>query len=472
MRGMVAKRIVPVANDGPEDTRAHRREPARIGPAAQSARRDGGATLAGFMERFVLGAGLVLPLDAVKQTMAVLAPRGGAKTHAATVLVEEMVADRLPVVILDPSGTWHGLSGSTDGAGPGLPVRILGGARGGLEVREHSGAFVADCAIDWQQPLVVDLSSLSPGGVRRLVSDFARQVMLRSPRILHVVVESADELFAGTGGQAGPLVELLSFAERSGAIGFTLVSDRPSEISPQILEHVEVLVAARTRSPAEHGPIRSWLKTRADAGTARRILESLPVLEADEAWVCSPTWLRAFQRVTLRHRATYDGARLNRLRPPQSRASAAELRRLRARLAGAPAAEPPSPVAVNTPTVTNLPRAHSDGSQRDLERNLADGGERAGRPRRGRPIERLVLTMSERAALKRYATGAKCSAQLALRAQIVLACAEGRLNSDVARDLCVTNWTVGRWRRRFVQERLRGLELPLSSIPLEPSEYA
>jgi hypothetical protein len=289
-----------------------------------------------------------------------------------------------------------------------------------------------------------------------------------------VVLEGADQLLGGIGGRAGPLVDLLSLTGRGGGIGVTLVSDRPSEMSSQLLEHVEVLIAARTRGPAEHGAIRSWLKSRVDAGTARRILESLPSLEADEAWVCSPTWLRASQRVTLRHRATYDGfgARLNRLRPPQSRASASELRRLRTRLPDAPDEAPASLWPVPPTVVASVSHAHGE-LPRKLQADAA-GTADVDEPherRRGRPVERLVLSASEKAMLQRYAAAAEHAPQLAVRAQIVLACAEGRLNSDVACDLGVSLSMVGRWRRRFVQERLRGLELPLSAIP-ESSEQA
>jgi transposase len=46
---------------------------------------------------------------------------------------------------------------------------------------------------------------------------------------------------------------------------------------------------------------------------------------------------------------------------------------------------------------------------------------------------------------------------LALRARIVLACAEGQDNIDVAEQLGVTHQTVGKWRQRFVERRLDGL---------------
>jgi len=58
----------------------------------------------------------------------------------------------------------------------------------------------------------------------------------------------------------------------------------------------------------------------------------------------------------------------------------------------------------------------------------------------------------------RWSRRAKSAQSLALRARIVLACAEpGATNKQVARDLRVAANTVGKWRRRFVESRLDGL---------------
>lgn len=78
--------------------------------------------------------------------------------------------------------------------------------------------------------------------------------------------------------------------------------------------------------------------------------------------------------------------------------------------------------------------------------------------RTGRPKAELTLTDTERAQLQRWARRAKSSQALALRARIVLACAEpGASNKQVAADLRCSQPTVGKWRTRFVQARLGGL---------------
>jgi transposase len=69
----------------------------------------------------------------------------------------------------------------------------------------------------------------------------------------------------------------------------------------------------------------------------------------------------------------------------------------------------------------------------------------------------LVLTDVELAELTRWARRAKTAQFLALRAKIVLGCAEGATNMQVAEDLGIGQDTVSRWRARFIEDRLEGL---------------
>jgi len=77
--------------------------------------------------------------------------------------------------------------------------------------------------------------------------------------------------------------------------------------------------------------------------------------------------------------------------------------------------------------------------------------------RRGRPIPPLTLTPDERDTLARWARRPKTAQALAQRARIILACAAGAPNGAVAERLGVTRQTVGRWRTRFLAQRLDGL---------------
>lgn len=84
----------------------------------------------------------------------------------------------------------------------------------------------------------------------------------------------------------------------------------------------------------------------------------------------------------------------------------------------------------------------------------------------GRPKSALVLTDKEREELLALTLRRKTSQALAQRARIVLACAGGLDNKDVAIRQRVTQQMVGKWRRRFVEHRLDGLlDAPRSGAP-------
>ena len=84
----------------------------------------------------------------------------------------------------------------------------------------------------------------------------------------------------------------------------------------------------------------------------------------------------------------------------------------------------------------------------------------------GRPLTPLTLTDEERSELRGWARRPKTAQAHALRARIVLRCAEGWSNGNVAEALGVNRATVGKWRRRFLDLGMDGLvDAPRSGAP-------
>ncbi len=75
----------------------------------------------------------------------------------------------------------------------------------------------------------------------------------------------------------------------------------------------------------------------------------------------------------------------------------------------------------------------------------------------GRPKAALVLTPEQREQLGGLASSRSLPAGLVTRAKIILLSAAGKTNLQIARQLELTNATVGKWRRRFLKYDVAGL---------------
>ena len=73
----------------------------------------------------------------------------------------------------------------------------------------------------------------------------------------------------------------------------------------------------------------------------------------------------------------------------------------------------------------------------------------------------IVLTEEEREKLLRLTASGLTSVRLSQRARIVLLAADGVQNKDIAEQLGIGRMQVGRWRKRYAQQRLTGIERDL-----------
>src|SRR3977135_1453795 len=77
--------------------------------------------------------------------------------------------------------------------------------------------------------------------------------------------------------------------------------------------------------------------------------------------------------------------------------------------------------------------------------------------RTGRPKVKLTMSSDERAHLLAITRSRSLPAALTLRAKIVLACEREPNNAVVATQLGVGSHTIGKWRNRFITDRIDGL---------------
>ena len=76
---------------------------------------------------------------------------------------------------------------------------------------------------------------------------------------------------------------------------------------------------------------------------------------------------------------------------------------------------------------------------------------------RGRPVAALALSSQERAYLERQVRRHRAPRSLSDRCRVILCCADGLASKDVGAELGFHEHTVGKWRRRFVKDRIDGL---------------
>ena len=87
----------------------------------------------------------------------------------------------------------------------------------------------------------------------------------------------------------------------------------------------------------------------------------------------------------------------------------------------------------------------------------------------GRPMPPLVLSEDDVQQLQALAKSRSLPHSIVQRAQIVLACGAGETNTAIAKRMGLTGMTVGKWRKRYLEQGLEGLHEELR--PGRPRTY-
>jgi transposase/transposase-like protein len=86
-----------------------------------------------------------------------------------------------------------------------------------------------------------------------------------------------------------------------------------------------------------------------------------------------------------------------------------------------------------------------------------------------RKVKPITLSDENRETLESWSRGRSTEARLVLRAKILLLAASGKLNKEIAEELNTAKTTVIRWRKRFIEEGLKGIEMDAPRSGRKPS---
>ncbi len=261
---------------------------------------------------------LSLPLDAVTQTIAILAKRRAGKSYTMRRLIEQLFKAGQQVVIVDPKGDQWGIRSAADGKGPGLSIVILGGERGDVPLEPSGGEVVAKLVVEERVSVLLDISLFRKHECATFMTAFlenlyrlkAREIY-RTPMML--VIDEADAIAPqkpqkGEERMLGAAEDIVRRGGQRG-IGCVLVTQRSAVLNKNVLTQAQMLVALRTIAPQDLDAMQAWIDVHGTPEQRKTLMESLPSLPIGDAWFWSPGWPTAegiFKRVHVLPIETFD----------------------------------------------------------------------------------------------------------------------------------------------------------------------
>lgn len=281
-----------------------------------------------------------LPIEAVTDTIGILAVKGSGKSYTFMVMAEEMARSGAPVIIVDVVGVCWGLRASADGRGEGLPIVVLGGERGDLPLDPNAGRVLAEFAAAERRSIVLDVSAFETKADQiRFVTAFVQRLYEVNREPIHVMIDEADEFIPqkpfGEETRMVRAFEVLVRRGRARGIGITMVTQRPAVLNKNVLTMVGTLVVGRIVAPQDRKAIAEWVDAHGTEEQKATLWKSLAALPTSDKWIWSPL-AGIFARVRIRARETYDSSatpKLGAVRVQPQQLAPVDLDALRSRIA-------------------------------------------------------------------------------------------------------------------------------------------
>lgn len=270
------------------------------------------------MKNVRISKNLAFPLSVVTEAIGIIAKRRVGKSYLLAVLVEMLWAAQQQIVILDPKGDWWGLRSSADGKSEGLPILILGGEHGDIQLEPGAGEMVARMVVEEGISVLIDLSGFSKGEVARFCADFLETLYRMKAKekyrtAMMLVIDEADAIAPQKPqrGEERMLGAANDIVRRGGqrGIGVAMATQRAAVLNKNVLTQVQILIALRLIAPQDYNALEEWIKMHGTEEQKKELMASLAALPVGVAWIWSPGWPDEegiFKRVEVAQRWTFD----------------------------------------------------------------------------------------------------------------------------------------------------------------------
>lgn len=272
--------------------------------------------------QLVLGVnGFSLPIEAVTESIGILAKRRAGKSTTARRLAEQFAYAKQQVVIVDPKGDWWGLLYRRDGKRPGLPIIVLGGGHGHVPLELNAGEVVARLVVMERVSIVLDLSHFRRDDVPTFMTPFLETLYRlkadeRYRTAMTLIIDEADTIAPQTADRKGERLmasAVEDIVRRGGqrGIGCVMITQRTAELSKSALTQIGILIVLRTIAPQDLKAMDAWIAVHGTATERIAVRESLPTMAQGEAFVWAPGWPSGrgiFERVQMQLPDTFDSS--------------------------------------------------------------------------------------------------------------------------------------------------------------------
>lgn len=269
------------------------------------------------------GKPMTLPADLGDKKIALVAQSNKGKTYGLGDILEELCKARRPFIATDPANNLWGLRVKPDGTPSGLPVVVIGGPHGDIQIEKEAGERIAEALLATPQCAILDISAETAGTYRRFMTDLAgRLIRTRCEFSLPIFLEEAPVLVPQKA--FGPAMEICKsavskLATVGGNFGYGVfpASQRPATIDKDILSQCEALIVMGITHGPDRKAIRDWIDAKDLGQKLDGMFSELGSLEPGQAWLWWPGEDR-FEKFTFRKRETLHPREMKRLGLEQS----------------------------------------------------------------------------------------------------------------------------------------------------------